>query len=75
MQIVESGDIRKQLESAQFDLDNKTSNVASAEEKLRESEAELNNLRSKNEELESSISSTSEHFGWSWKNLARVGIC
>ena len=27
-----SGDLRKQLESAQFDLDNKTSNVASAEE-------------------------------------------
>ena len=54
-------ELQKQLDSARFELENSESKVAAAEEKLRESEAELDDLRSKkNEELESSISSTSE---------------
>ena len=53
--------MQKQLDSARFELENLESKVAAAEEKLRESEAELDDLRSKNEELESSILAPLRH--------------
>jgi len=51
-----SNDLRKELESAQSELDSKSSIVAAAEEKLSASELELSELRSKLEEKESYIS-------------------
>ena len=68
-------ELQKQLDSARFELENSESKVAAAEEKLRESEAELDDLRSKNEELESSISSTSRHLIGAGRVSLRVGIC
>ena len=51
-----SGDLRKELDSAQLELENAGSNVAAAEAKVRASELELSDLRLKVEEKESQIS-------------------
>ena len=52
--------LQQKLDSARFELENSESKVAAAEDKLRETEAELYDLLSKNEELESSLTSNSE---------------
>ena len=51
-----SGELRKELDSAQLELENAGSNVAAAEAKVRASELELSDLRLKVEEKESQIS-------------------